>query len=167
MVSLNLERINLTVPYQLRPTPKELECQFTTDFGVIYTIGFVPDEILTCTEVYQFNLINTNNRTSPRDPKVRDTVLTFIYDFFQTREAAMLYICETGDNKQRMRQRLFRRWIETSPYKNNVFDLFTRIVDAEGTEHYASLLYRVDHPAAGALAAEFAQTAQILNEKPE
>lgn len=167
MVSLNLERINASSPYRLTPAHRPLFAQFTTDYGVRYSIGFSVNDLWPEFEVYEFNIVNTNNRTSPRDPKVRDTVLTFIYDFFQTREAAMLYICETGDNKQRMRQRLFRRWIETSPYKNNVFDLFTRIVDAEGTEHYASLLYRVDHPAAGALAAEFAQTAQILNEKPE
>ena len=54
--------------------------------------------------MYEFNIVNTNNRTSPRDPKVRDTVLTFIYDFFQTREAAMLYICETGDRFAEQRE---------------------------------------------------------------
>lgn len=167
MVSLNLERINASSPYRLTPTRRPLFAQFTTDYGVRYSIGFSANDLWPALEVYEFNIVNTNNRTSPRDPKVRDTVLAFIYDFFQTREAAMLYICETGDNKQRMRHRLFRRWIETSPYKKYIFDLFTHINDTEGTEHYAALLYRIDHPAAGALAAEFTQTVQILSEKPE
>ena len=47
---------------------------------------------------------------SPRTPKVRETVLAIIEEFFIKNQAALLYICETGDGMQKTRNRLFRSW---------------------------------------------------------
>ena len=62
------------------------------------------------TATYQFSIINFNNKKSPRDPKVRETIIAIIENFFMESQEVMLYICETGDGKQSMRSRLFEYW---------------------------------------------------------
>lgn len=38
---------------------------------------------------------------SPRDSKVRETVMCIVDEFFRKNQAALLYICETGDGMQK------------------------------------------------------------------
>ena len=68
------------------------------------------------TETYQFSIINGNNKKSPRDPKVRETIIAIVENFFMENQEVMLYICETGDGKQSMRNRLFEYWIKPKTY---------------------------------------------------
>ena len=39
--------------------------RFVTDFGVIYYVSFLEDELMLSDESYQFIIANTNNRKSP------------------------------------------------------------------------------------------------------
>lgn len=59
----------------------------------------------------EFSIININNKRSPRDHNVRDTIIAIVENFFQENQDVMLYICETGDGKQSMRRRLFGKGI--------------------------------------------------------
>ena len=53
------------------------------------------DDLLEHGEAYMFHITNVNKQRSPRDMKVRDTVIAIIDNFFETNEFALLYICET------------------------------------------------------------------------
>lgn len=167
MVTLNLERINQASPYIIRPTNDALKYQFVTDYMVAYEIGFVPDELLICAESYQFIIINTNNRKSPRDPKIRETVFAFVYEFFRQQDVVLLYLCETSDNKQHPRQRLFESWVSIAQLKYPIAKLTIGMEDAEGVMNYAALIFRSDNPHAAEISVEFTRTVQLLSEKPE
>ena len=43
-------------------------------------------------------------------PKVRETILAIVEEFFAKNNAAFLYICDTSGGLQKMRNRLFKYW---------------------------------------------------------
>lgn len=78
----------------------------------------------------------------------------------------MLYICETGDGKQQMRNRLFKYWFDSYEF-NSKFSLYTtHIIDEEGVPNFAALILRNDNPKIVEVVTEFTQTAKLLREKP-
>ena len=94
MVKIDLERVNTSAPYMLRLAPyAQLSYILTTDYGVNYTLSFMPSDLMPNIEAYEFAISNTNHRKSPRDPKLRQTILALVYEFFRKREAVMLYLC--------------------------------------------------------------------------
>ena len=76
--------------------------------------------------------INVNNIPSPRDLKMRDTVMLIIENFFNMNEAALLYICESGDCKQHMRSRLFEYWFSSYQMKDKFILMPVCIKDMDG-----------------------------------
>lgn len=166
MVSILPERINKTAPYKVERGKDERTVKFTTDFNVTYVVGFEYTDILLCAETYEFAITNFNHKKSPRDSKLRDTIMAIVLDFFLSCNTAMLYICETGDNKQSMRNRLFSYWAATNP-QFKFFSLWTAsVVDEDGTYNYATLVLRNDHPRRREVIEEFTTTVDMLNDKP-
>lgn len=85
--------------------------KFRTDFGVVFRVVFTRNQdIWQDNEAYEFGLFNENGLTSPNDTKVKATIQCIIEEFFLTNPNILLYQCETGDNRQAMRARLFKRW---------------------------------------------------------
>lgn len=167
MVSISAERINATSPYKVSMSKDQGFVVFTTDSDVNYRVGFEPLDVMTSSEVYQFYIINVNRKQSPRDPKLRDTIMAIIYDFFLSSNTAMLYICETGDMKQSMRERLFRYWASANP-KHTQFSIWTAsVLDEAGVMNYATLILRNDHPKRKEVVEEFTDTVNMLNNKPD
>lgn len=108
---LDIEKINAKAPYPVSATKDPNWVRFKTEYGVLYIAGFDRDNTsMPETETYQFTILNGNHKKSPRDPKVRETIVAIIEDFFVENNEVMLYICETGDSKQSMRSRLFEYW---------------------------------------------------------
>lgn len=57
----------------------------------------------------------------------------------------MLYICETGDRKQKVRNRLFKYWFDSYEF-NTKYSLYTtHIVDDEGISNFAALILKNDN----------------------
>ena len=99
ILHLSLERINSgETPYQVEPTEQNGFYQFFTDGGVHYSVGFMEDDVLLSKNSYQLIIANINNHKSPRDRKVRDTIVSIVDEFFRCNNSTLLYICETGDN---------------------------------------------------------------------
>lgn len=137
-----------------------------TDYGVIYRAGFSLTDVLACTEIHEFVIINVNRKRSPRDPKLKDTIIAIVTDFFKSSETAMLYICDTGDGRQAMRNRLFRYWTGDNPDSRYLAIVSGTVVDEEGVRNYATLIIRLDHPMRDEAIREFNETVRLLNEKP-
>ena len=167
MVTLDTERINANSPYELIPNKRPLFYDFITDYGVDYNTGFTPSNLLPDVEAYEFILTNPSNRKSPRDPKLRETILALIYEFFRKREAVMLYLCETGDNRQKIRSRLFESWFRSSGHQKAFIFLSTEIPDEEGIENCVALICRPDHPQLAFIAQQFSDTIDLFRDKPE
>ena len=141
--------------------------QFFTDGGVHYSVGFMEDDVLLSKNSYQLIIANINNHKSPRDRKVRDTIVSIVDEFFRCNNSTLLYICETGDNKQRMRSRLFEYWFSTYNRKALFTMISSSIVDAEGVVNFATIILRNDNPELSEIIVEFTESIQLLSQKPE
>lgn len=101
MKNLSLEKINSVSPYRVEFDSTTGLYKFVSDFGVNFGIAFEVNDLLLSGESYQFGLTNYEGKQSPRDPKVRETILATVEEFFAKNQAALLYICETGDGMQK------------------------------------------------------------------
>ena len=167
MQSLSLEHINEKSSYQVEPTDKDGCYQFFTDGVVHYFIGFIEDDVLFVKNSYQLIIANLNNHKSPRDSKVRDTIVSIVDEFFNRNNSTLLYICETGDDKQRMRSRLFEYWFSTYNRKALFTMMSSSIVDADGIVNFATIILRNDNPHLSEVITEFTESIQLLSQKPQ
>ena len=167
MRSLSCDRINLTAPYRVEKGTFIHSYCFYTDYGVSYSISFIKDDLFISNETVQFIIANLNNRKSPRDTKLRDTIMAIVEEFFQTNESILLYICETGDGKQAMRKRLFEYWLSTYDYKSGFSILSSSLIDADGIWNFASIIVRNDNPHLKEITSEFMETVNLLSSNPK
>lgn len=98
---------------------------------------------------------------------LRTTVLAIVEEFFSKNEAALLYICETGDGMQKMRNRLFHFWFGVYSESDEYLFLPQVVYDEEDNENYAALIIRRDNPKFNDLVTEFTNTIIMLNSKPD
>ena len=167
MEKLSLDAINAKSEYLVKKEEDELTFSFMTDNMAEIFISFEKDDILQSGFVYQFGISNPQGTKSPRDPKVRNTILAIIEEFFNKNKAALLYICETGDGMQKMRSRLFQYWFSIYNEREEYLFLPQIVYDEEENENYAALIIRKDNPCFVELVSEFTDTVNLLNGKPE
>lgn len=164
---LSLKRINENSSYPVETAGEDGFYQFFTDGGVHYSVGFMEDDILLSRNSYQLIIANINNHKSPRDRKVRDTIIAIVDEFFRNNNSTLLYICETGDSRQSMRNRLFEYWFSTYNRKALFTMISSSIVDEEGVVNFATIILRNDNPDLTEIIAEFTESIQLLSQKPE
>lgn len=163
---LSVDKINSTTPYHVRLFENDGSYRFVTDSDVILAVSFMYDDMIIQEVAYQLIIANLNNRKSPRDKKVKDTIMSIVEEFFNTNQAALLYICSTGDGKQAMRSRLFGHWFEGSNIRLCYSTMSTSLIDADGVVNEATIIVRNDNPNMIKLINEFSETAQLLSHKP-
>ena len=74
--------------------------RFVTDHSVEIAISFDFDDLLEHGEAYMFNITNVNKQRSPRDMKVRDTVIAIIDIFLrQTSLLSFIYVKRAIERK--------------------------------------------------------------------
>lgn len=166
MNALSIEAINASAPYVVKKAKSEGFYEFFTSHDVHYSVGFLEDDILMQEEAYQLIIANVNHRLSPRDAKVRDTVISIVDEFFHANNTTLLYICETGDGKQSMRSRLFEYWFSSYKRKALFTMLSSSIVDSDGVVNYATLIIRNDNPRFVKVMEEYTKSIQLLSLKP-
>lgn len=166
MISLPQERINQAAPYEIRVL-QDRSAFFTTDDGLHYIVSFDPDDVSLSHLCYQLVIVNVDNLPSPRDIKLRDTIVAIVEGFFALNNEVMLYICETSDGKQALRNRLFQYWYSRYERKQEFTFLSASIKDEEGIINYATLIIRNDNPDYTEMVNEFALTVKVLNDKPK
>lgn len=166
MKELDINQINESSPYHVILDDAVHLYKFVSDYGVSFSVAFEKNDLLYSGESYQFALTNYEGAKSPRDSKVRETVLAIVEEFFHKNEAALLYICETGDGMQKMRSRLFRFWFGIYAENESFLFLPQVVYDEEDNENYAALIIRRDNPKFNDLVTEFTNTVTLLNNKP-
>lgn len=167
MIPLSLQKINEVSPYKVSMVISPSTYRFVTDYDVEIAISFDLDELLETGEAYMFNITNVNKQRSPRDTKVRDTVIAIIDNFFETNAVALLYICETGDRKQALRNRLFESWFAYANAKEQYIIMVANIHDLEDVDNYAAMILRKDNPHFVDYVSEFNNTVNMFMVKPE
>lgn len=132
-----------------------------------YAVIFTEDDLVKNDKAYQFVIANTNQKKSPRDKNLRDTVIAIIEEFFRKNNSTILILYSTDDNKQRARCRLFEYWFETFP-SNDLFIMRTSsVIDEYGIKNIASVILRKDNPRIQEILEEFDFSIEFFQNKPQ
>lgn len=143
MNELDFSRINLFSPYPVWKSDNELF--FKTDYDILYSVSFEQDEMIELT-AYWFRITNRSGKKSPSDKKIQQTVIVIIEEFFRTNPEILLYMCDTANEQQAQRDRLFLRWFNSYSQKGK-YVIKTALVMDEGEANYIALIIPSNHPA--------------------
>ena len=99
MIKLSLENINATSPYEVVFSASQ-DYLFTTSLGIHYLISFDDDQPLGGCPTFQFVIQKMENVRSPHDPKVEQTILAIVNEFFVSNLNVMLYMCDDSDGRE-------------------------------------------------------------------
>ena len=79
---MSLVAINANSSYKVKVAQADDTLCLITDFDAEIFVTFERDDILQNRLVYQFGISNPKGVKSPRDPKVRETILAIVEEFF-------------------------------------------------------------------------------------
>lgn len=144
MIILKAEDINLASPYKVEMIATN-SFVFETRFGLRYNVGFAEDYTFLEEGVYQFYIVKLSKGNSRHDPLVKETIKSVLESFFNAEPSTLLYICDTSDSRQSIRDRLFRTWFSEYAYQG-AFTMINEMLTFDGVQYFASILLRNDHP---------------------
>ncbi|MBR4690961.1 MAG: hypothetical protein IKO90_10945 [Bacteroidales bacterium] len=140
---LSEETINKNSPYKVS-LDSHNEIIFTTDNGCNMRVGFTDDYMISERGVFQFFIINQLKTPSLRDAKLRATIQLIFECFFEEKNRVAVYICDSMDGKQHIRNRLFQMWFNSYLHKEK-YTLQTATIDFDGISYYSAMLIHKDN----------------------
>lgn len=162
MNKLNLNNINLHAPYEVHEREdRQHEFYFWSDYGIEFDISFVPNNSIIPSGAYEIGINNRGHQASPGDPKFLQTLTAIIEEFFTCNNDVMLYIAETGDGKQKFRNRLFVIWFNTYQHRSD-YVIKTAEGRLENQDNFIALISRIDNPKLSEAIEEFDEIISIL-----
>lgn len=164
MNPIDLSLLNLLSPYTVVFYGDEYA--FRTDYGIEYAVEFSYEPSFGSLPAYWFNLSNRNQKASPNDPKVRETVIRIIIEFFRANPDILLYMCDSANEQQAQRNRLFLRWFTGAEQRKQFFIKTAQVMD-EGAENFIAIIVPRHHPYLNEIIAYFdAEIAMFQTNKP-
>ena len=165
MNALELNILNRLAPYEVKF--KGGEYCFLTDFNIESSIEFKYEPSFNGLPAYWFDLSNRSGKASPNDPKVRDTVIRIIIEFFRANPDILLYMCDNANDQQAQRNRLFLRWFMGEEQSKH-YVIKTAMVEDEGMENFIAIIVPRLHPYVNEVIAHFdAEIKMFKSNKPE
>ena len=164
MNPLDLERINAYAPYKVEL--EDGEYLFETDHAIQYAVSFDEESMPEGLAAFWFNLTNRSQKASPGDTKIRVTIILMIEEFFRVNPDILLYMCDSADNQQAQRSRLFLHWFNAYGQQSDYYTR-TEMVKDEEEENYIALIVKRTHPQLQAIITMFdKQVAMFRSHKP-
>ena len=160
MHPIDLGYVNRLSPYKVW-TENGRDFYIETDMGNLFKVGFMDDYCIWETGAYQFTINNERNRPSPNDSKLKFTLFRLIEAFFAANPDILLYICETGDDKQLLRNRLFVRWFNSYGQRDKYVLKTVEIIDGD-MANFAALIVQKSNVRLNVILQEFDETISIL-----
>ena len=142
MNPLDTERLFLSCPYPVKQDGDEYT--FKTDNGIVYSVDFKEEPTFSPIPAFWFDLTNLSHKASPNDPKVRETVIRIIVEFFRVNPDIMLYMCDNANDQQAQRNRLFLRWFMGAE-QSKLFYIKTALVVDENIENFITIILLRNH----------------------
>ena len=166
MKELSIDQINCHAPYDVC-SDRDGAILFRTDYGVEYSVTF-DDDANPYFTAYWFNLSNMNARTSPGDPKVAQTVICIIEEFFRQNPNILLYMCSTAGGQQAQRAKLFLRWFNGAEQKKLYVSRSMEVRGEEGTTEYVAMIVQRSNPQLDKILSFFDEEIAMFNDnKPQ
>ncbi len=145
---------------------------FATSIGIVYEIKFKPSSYVQIFDkeiseyIYEFVIELSENNTGknpPLDKKVSDTIAAIFEEFLiKHKYNIALYICDSSDGKQELRQRKFDDWFFR--YKDKPFAKWNEILkDSAGNRYLISMIIQNKNPRRMEIIAAFLKLADDIN----
>ena len=120
---------------------------FNTDSGNTYYVTFIKYPTISeylSVDIFMMNIdrADEQNHLNGDNNLVRNTILYIIWKFFSLHNDALITICDIMDGRQACRKRLFNRWF--NEFADGELSKLEATLSVEGTEAYASLIFRTD-----------------------
>lgn len=142
-IQLSASKINQTAPYKVYFC-SDTSFNFKSDNGSEFQIGFSEDFMISESGVYQLYIQNKTKTPSLRDIKLKETIIAVFEHFFEDKNRVAVYICDSMDGRQQVRNRLFQMWFNSYSGKEK-YTLKTASIDFDGISYYSALLIRKDN----------------------
>lgn len=160
MNRLSISRINKKAPYEVKLSRKSFYV-FQTEQNISYSISFSEEyEIGGCMS-YQFSIDNIGHVHGSYDNKIKDTIIAIIEDFFIENQDVLLYICDTSDNRETARNRLFLRWFKQC--STGKYTICTADSKVEDTNFYMAIIVDNNNSKLEDITLDFRTTAKALS----
>ena len=162
MNPLRVDCINQKAPYWVIQDPEHPNNYYmTSDNGVRFDIDFSYNDAVIPSGAYEIGIANRKHKPSPLDMKLKESIYAIIEEFFEQNNDVMLYLTETGDDKQSFRNRLFIRWFNTYEHHDR-YVIRTAEGFLEDQENFMAIILRIDNPRLALAIEEFEETAALL-----
>ncbi|MBQ1696896.1 MAG: hypothetical protein II075_03335 [Bacteroidales bacterium] len=161
MNNLDINRINNDSPYDVSYNTNGAYL-FVSDYGVRYAVTFDDGENPFFT-AYWFNLTNLENKTSPGDKKVAQTIICIIEEFFRKNPDILLYMCSTEGGLQAQRARLFLRWFNGAKQREQ-YVIRTNEVRGENRNEYVAMIVQRNNPLLDDIIRRYESDVAMFNE---
>ena len=162
MIQLSLDAINEQAHYYVMLSPRGGYI-FETQNSIHYTISFEEETPIGGCGTFQFIIEKMEQVRSAHDPKVEQTILAIIDEFFVEHQNVLLYMCDDSDGREANRNRLFLFW-----FKKNAdparFTIRAANATVEGKGFYAAIIVENKNPMLENIIEDFDNTAQALTE---
>ena len=162
MIKLSLDKINAKSPYMVTYAPNN-DFVFATNLGIHYLISFESEPSLGGCDTYQFVIQKLENNHTPYDPKVEQTILTILQEFFEEHLDVLLYMCDDSDGREANRNRLFLNWFQKNADPGR-FTIRTAHATIENKGFYAAIIVENRNPLLESIIEDFENTAKALTE---
>jgi hypothetical protein len=144
-ISLSLLSINSQSPYRVESV-NGYSFTFHTRYGHTYEAGFTEDYMLSDDGlVFQFFLSCTDNESPEKDEQVMKTVVAILEEFFKNELVCLVYICDTHDGRQAVRQRLFASWFYDYAFHSR-YEFSYKDIIVDEKPYYVSLICAKNNP---------------------
>lgn len=160
--SLSTENINKTSPYKVEKV-NDHAFVFHTIANIVYYISFKEDMEIAGLYSYQF-IIERKSEKLGYDVGVRESIIAIIREFFAQNNDILLYICDTSDGREAIRNRLFIRWFKETDC-DNVFEIKTADAIVEGESMFFAIIYKKSNPRYTEISNEFDEACACLTNK--
>lgn len=162
MTPLSLQQINKTSPYQVTKTDGEAYC-FHANNGVDYDVSLIEEMMIGGCRAYQIIIAKVNDIKSAHDPNVRKVIFAIIDEFFNANNDLLLYICDSSDGREAIRNRLFLSWFEHNSEEGR-FVIRTANANIEGSGFYAAIIIEKANPMIQSVIEEFDYASSCMTE---
>lgn len=155
--------LNLQNLYSVAESLDGLRYNFVTDSGVEYSAYFICMNSYgnMLNNTYMFNFERLHNIKTKSDPKIKHTICSILLSFFSNHNNAIIYICDSSDEREEMRNRVFSRWYKDMEIVNvERFNISTK------TDYYkvfASLFICKDNPEIDSIVVAFKEIIQDIS----
>lgn len=143
MKPLDLFLLNLKAPYTVWESDGLYS--FKSEHGILFDVEFEQASAIAGTAAYWFGIYNRSHQNSPLDAKVQETVVSIIEEFFRQNPDILLYMCDTADNQQAVRARLFHRWFDAHGGSER-YVIRTAVLMDDETPNYVSIIVQKSNP---------------------